>query len=104
MNGLSNTVTEQSTKAEEILNSLSDIKTSSGKVKESAHVISSGTDQVAKDCHSLTVMQAEVDSELQKCGASANTLSSTSHSMTGISEQAQKSVGDLTEAVSKFKV
>ena len=49
-------------------------------------------------------MQSQVDAELQKCGSSANNLSSTSQSMTVISEQAQKSVGDLTEAVSKFKV
>lgn len=104
MKGLSSTVSEQGTKAEQIMASLDDIKTSSGNVKESATVITSGTSQVAENCRSLSSMQSEVDTELQKCGTSAENLTSTSKSMTGISEQAQKSVGVLTEAVSKFKV
>lgn len=104
MNGLSQTVSEQGSRAEEILASLTDIKNSCSTVKESSQVITSGTGQVAENCRTLTSMQAEVDSGIQSCGSASNALSATSQSMTEISDKAQKSVKVLSEAVSAFKV
>ena len=104
MKNLSSTVTEQSRRAEQILSSLTDIKNSSINVKENAAVISSGTSQVEENCLTLSQMQGEVDSGIQSCDSSSKNLTKTSQSMTDISNQAQESVGLLTEAVSKFKV
>lgn len=104
MKSLSNTITIQGDKAEQIMASLSDIKNSSVNVKESASVITSGTAQVTENFKSLSEMQKQVDSGIQDCASASETLSSTSKSITQISAQAQESVGILTEAVSKFKV
>ena len=104
MKNLSSTVTEQSRRAEQILSSLTDIKNSSINVKENAAAISSGTSQVEENCRTLSQMQGEVDSGIQSCDSSSKNLTKTSQSMTDISNQAQESVGLLTEAVSQFKV
>ena len=104
MKELSNTVAEQGYKADAIMDSLTDIKNSSGNVKDSALVISDGTKQVAENCKSLSAMQHEVDSGLQACGNASKALSVNSKNMSNISNQAQHSVGVLSDAVSKFKV
>lgn len=104
MESLSGTVSEQGTKAQEILSSLSDIKSSTGNVKQSATVISEDTTQVADNCKTLSNMQAEVDEGIKACASASKNLSATSGNMAGISEKAQKSAGDLSEAVSKFNV
>ena len=49
-------------------------------------------------------MQDEVDSGLRECGNASSTLTDTSKDMSEISNQAQNSVGILSEAVSKFRV
>ena len=104
MASLSNTISEQGTRAEQILSSLSDIKDSCTNVKDSAEGIASGTDKVAQNCKTLTQIQNEVDSGIQSCASASQALVSTSQSMGRISTQAQESVGQLTEAVSSFKV
>ncbi len=68
MTSLSHTVTEQGAKAEEILTSFSEIKSTCANVKDSATVISSGTSKVADNCASVTSLQAEVDSGIRSCG------------------------------------
>ena len=104
MRSLSNTVSEQGNKAEQIMSSLSDIKNSSGNVKESAGVISSGTSQVAENCRALADMQQEVDEGLKACSSASSNLTSTSQNMIQISNQAQQSVGELKEALTKIVV
>ncbi len=104
MKELSKTVSEQGDKAGLIMDSLSDIKKSSGNVKDSANVISSGTKLVEDNCTALANMQDEVDSGLRECGNASSTLTDTSKDMSEISNQAQNSVGILSEAVSKFRV
>ena len=104
MRSLSNTVSEQGNKAEQIMTSLSDIKNSSGNVKESAGVISSGTSQVAENCRALADMQQEVDEGLKACSSASSNLTSTSQNMIQISNQAQQSVGELKEALTKIVV
>lgn len=104
MTSLSRTVTEQGAKAEEILSSLTEIKTSCANVKDSATVISSGTAKVADNCESVTSLQSEVDTGIRSCDTASKALASTSMNMTEISDQAQKSVSSLSDAVSKFKV
>jgi len=104
MSSLSNTVSEQGNKAEQIMTSLSDIKNSSGNVKESAGVISSGTSQVAENCRALADMQQEVDEGLKACSSASSNLTSTSQNMIQISNQAQQSVGELKEALTKIVV
>ena len=104
MRSLSNTVSEQGNKAEQIMTSLSDIKNSSGNVKESAGVISSGTSQVAENCRALADMQQEVDEGLKACSSASSNLTSTSQNMIEISNQAQQSVGELKEALTKIVV
>ena len=104
MKELSQTVTQQGYKADEIMDSLSDIKKSTGNVKNSAEEISEKTRQVEENCKSLSSMQSEVDYGLQACGNASKALSTNSKNMNIISDQAQNSVGILTEAVSKFKV
>jgi len=104
MKELSQTVTQQGYKADEIMDSLSDIKKSTGNVKNSAEEISEKTRQVEENCKSLSSMQSEVDTGLQACGNASKALSTNSKNMNIISDQAQNSVGILTKAVSKFKV
>ncbi len=104
MKELSKTVSEQGDKAGLIMDSLADIKKSSGNVKESAAVISSGTKLVEDNCTALAGMQGEVDLGLKECSNASSTLTETSKDMSEISNQAQNSVGVLSEAVSRFKV
>ena len=104
MNELSASVSEQDRKAEFIMASLGNIKESSENVKDSATAISSGTSQVAENCESLSEMQSEVDAVIQDCRIASSALSITSQNMTEISDLAQKSVGNLSDAVSKFNV
>ena len=104
MKELSHTVAEQGQKADAIMDSLSDIKDSSGKVKESADAISQGTKQVDENCKALSAMQTEVDSGLQACGNASRALTVNSQNISHISDQAQNSVGLLSEAVKRFKV
>ena len=104
MKELSQTVAEQGYKADAIMDSLTDIKNSSGNVKDSALVISEGTKQVEENCSALSNMQIEVDTGLQACGNASRALSVNSENMSHISEQAQHSVATLTDAVRKFKV
>lgn len=104
MNTLSQTVTEQGSRAKEILNSLSDIKDSCTNVKDNAAVIANATEQVSCNCESLSSIQEEVDSGLRSCDSASKRLSSTSESMSRISEDARKSVGALSDAVSLFTV
>ncbi len=104
MSSLSHTVTEQGAKAKEILSSLEDIKSSCANVKESAKVISSATAAVAENCASLSEIQAEVDSGIRSCEEASKSLSSTSQAIASISDTAQRSVGSLSEAVSRFTV
>ena len=104
MASLSNTISEQGTRAEQILSSLSDIKKSCANVKESAQVISSGTNQVSQNCRNLSQIQSEVDSGIHSCDSASKVLVQTSKSMGHISTLAQESVGQLTDAVSSFKI
>ncbi|MBQ4236411.1 MAG: methyl-accepting chemotaxis protein [Treponema sp.] len=104
MNDLSRSVSDQDEKAGSIMSSLGNIKGSSGNVKESATAISSATSQVAENCRSLSEMQGEVDAVIQDCRAASSALNATSQNMTEISDLAQKSVANLSDAVSKFKV
>ena len=104
MNTLSQTVTEQGSRAKEILNSLSDIKDSCTNVKDNAAVIANATEQVSCNCESLSSIQEEVDSGLRSCDSASKRLSTTSESMSRISEDARKSVGALSDAVSLFTV
>ena len=104
MTSLSQTVSEQGDTAKKILNSLTDIKNSTGNVHDSAALISSGTTQVAENCRTLAQMQNTVESGLQSCSAASDNLSVTSQNMTLISNQAQQSVGMLTDAVSLFHI
>ncbi|MBR0031716.1 MAG: methyl-accepting chemotaxis protein [Treponema sp.] len=104
MNELSRTVTEQGTRAQEINASLAEIKDSCANVQNSASGINSGTAQVAENCGTLASMQAEVDMGIQSCAAASKNLSSASMSIVGISDQAQKSVKVLSDAVCAFKV
>ena len=104
MVSLSNTISEQGTRAEQIVSSLSEIKDTCTNVKDSAEGIASGTDKVAQNCQTLTQIQNEVDSGIHACASASQALVSTSQSMSRISAQAQESVGQLTEAVSSFKV
>ncbi len=104
MKALSKAVAEQGYKADAIMDSLTDIKTSTGNVKESAEVISEGTKQVEENCKALSSMQNEVDTGLQACSNASKSLSVNSQNMNRISDQAQNSVGLLSEAVRRFKV
>lgn len=104
MKELSQTVTQQGSKAGEIMDALTDIKTSTGNVKASAEQISERTKLVDENCKALSSMQSEVDSGLQACGNASKALSVNSQNMSRISNQAQDSVGVLTQAVSRFKV
>lgn len=104
MKALSKAVAEQGYKADAIMDSLTDIKTSAGNVKESAEVISEGTKQVEENCKALSSMQNEVDTGLQACSNASKSLSVNSQNMNRISDQAQNSVGLLSEAVRRFKV
>ena len=104
MISLSNTISEQGTRAEQILTSLSDIKDSCANVKDSAQGISSGTNQVAQNCQTLNQIQGQVDSGIQSCDSASKALVQTSQSMSQISTLAQESVGQLTEAVRSFKI
>ena len=104
MKALSKAVAEQGYKADAIMDSLTDIKTSTGNVKESAEVISEGTKQVEENCKALSSMQNEVDTGLQACSNASKSLSGNSQNMNRISDQAQNSVGLLSEAVRRFKV
>ena len=49
-------------------------------------------------------MQSEVDLGLKECSNASSTLTDTSKDMSEISNQAQNSVGVLSEAVSRFRV
>ena len=104
MAGLSQTVSEQGSRAESILNSLTDIKSSCANVKENATVIAQGTEKVTENCRTLSQMQTEVDHGINACSMASKALADTSQNITGVSDMAQKSVGILSEAVSKFKV
>ena len=104
MKALSKAVAEQGYKADAIMDSLTDIKTSTGNVKESAEVISEGTKQVEENCKALSSMQNEVDTGLQACSNASKSLAVNSQNMNRISDQAQNSVGLLSEAVRRFKV
>ena len=104
MNVLSQTVNEQGGMAKEILSSLSDIKDSCTNVKESAAVITEATAAVADNCESLSSIQKEVDAGIRSCDAASKSLSATSESMARISDETQKSVGVLSDAVSIFTV
>jgi len=104
MDELSQKVKEQGNKAEEILSSLADIKNSCTMVKDGANVITSVTKNVAENCSSLTAIQSEVDAGIRSCDSASKALASTSQSVEDISRQAQKSVADLSDAVSRFTV
>ncbi len=104
MNSLSHTVTEQSDKAEEILSSLADIRVSCTNVKDSAKIITEVTSSVAESCSSLSTIQTEVDSGMRSCASASRSLSQSSTSIEEIADKAQKSVGQLSDAVSMFTV
>ena len=104
MTNLSKSVTEQGSKAEEILASLTDIKSSSSTVKESAMAITKGTEQIVKNCDMLSSMQDEVNSGIKDCDSASKSLNSTSQNMAEISDNAQNLVASLSKAVKKFKV
>ena len=104
MTDLAGTVSEQGDKAKRILGQLTNIKDSTGKVKDSAAQIASVTTQVAHNCGTLSQMQTAVDTGVQSCAAASEVLSSASKNITRISELAEKSVRTLTDAVSMFNV
>ena len=104
MNSLSQTVSEQGERANDILASLVDIKSSCANVKQNAEIIVSGTVQVVDDCNTLTSMQNDVDSGIHSCDTASKALAATSQNMIEIAENAKKLVSVLSEVVSKFKV
>ncbi|MBO6177294.1 MAG: methyl-accepting chemotaxis protein [Treponema sp.] len=104
MTSLSQTVSREGKRAEEILESLTDIKKSCSNVKESASVITEGTARVEENFVNLTSMQSEVDNGIRSCDSASKVLGATSKNISEISEKAQQSVGKLTDAVSAFKV
>lgn len=95
---------EQGEKAQEILDALDDMKNSSIIVKNGAEKINEVTTDTSLICSELVTLNSSVEQNLSDCKGAVKLLRESSDGVTRIVTETGKSVEELTESVSSFKV
>lgn len=101
---LNTSVVQEGERANDILHSLSDIKSSSEKVQSSSESISSVTKESLNTCSSLISTNTQVTDGIQSCSSSSQTLAKIAGTIEEVADNTSNSVVELSKSISTFKL
>ena len=95
---------EQGVRAKEVLSSLDEIKSSSGKVRNQSESISRSTVETKEICEKLKALNGDVEKNLGDCENASKQLMASSRDVSDIAQKAVQAVDALSDSVSSFKI